>query len=96
VLIGIITEYDIIAKTIGIKGTVEGLYEKLVRFDRSNGTYLEFEQFLCIIFNAKGSWDELTKRVKSSTNGYGVTLGMSDGRLAIRIKKWHFVGSLWC
>jgi hypothetical protein len=85
VLIGIITEYDIIAKTIGVKSTVEGLYEKLVRLDRSNGTHLEFEQFLRIIFNAKGSWDELSECVKSSTNGYGVTLWMSDSRLTIRI-----------
>jgi hypothetical protein len=96
VLIGIITEYDIIAKTIGVKGAIEGLHEELVRFDCSNGTYLEFEQFLCIIFNAKGSWDELSECVKSSTNGYWVTLGMPDGRLAVGIEKWHGVSSLWC
>jgi hypothetical protein len=83
--IGIITEYDIIAKTIGVKGAIEGLHKELVRFDRSNRTYFEFEQFLRIIFYAKGSWDELSECVKSSTNSYGVTLGMSDGRLAIRI-----------
>jgi hypothetical protein len=94
VLIGIITEYDIITKTIGIKGTIEGLHEEFVRLDRSNGTYFEFEQFLRIIFDAKRSWDELSECVESSTNGYWMTLGMPDGRLAVRIKKWHVVSSL--
>ena len=89
----IIAKNDIIAKTISIEGTIEGLNEEFIRLDRSYGTYFEFEQLLRIIFDAEGSWDKFPKGVKSGSNGYGVALRMPDSRLAIGIKKWHGVSS---
>ena len=89
----IITKDDIISKAISIIGTIKGLHKEFVCFDCSYGAYLELEQLLCIVFYTKGSGDKLPQGVKGGSYGNGMTLWMSDGRLAIGIKKWHDVDS---